>query len=120
MYAEPKKLWMAALRGGKYPQTKGSLHDDKGYCCLGVLCEVAIEQGIDIQRGETSVIEGIKPAQTYDNEAGILPLKVMEWAGIADGYGIYRDSNNERETLVNLNDSGESFTSIADTIEEYF
>jgi hypothetical protein len=27
---------IAALRSGKYEQTKGCLHNDEGYCCLGV------------------------------------------------------------------------------------
>lgn len=32
--------WADALRSGDYEQTKGSLNDGKGYCCLGVLCDL--------------------------------------------------------------------------------
>lgn len=32
--------WTKALRSGKYKQTKGVLQDEKGYCCLGVACDV--------------------------------------------------------------------------------
>lgn len=35
-------IWLAALRSGKYPQTTGKLQDEKGYCCLGVACELFI------------------------------------------------------------------------------
>jgi hypothetical protein len=36
--------WINALRSGEYKQTRQSLHDDKGYCCLGVLCDVASKE----------------------------------------------------------------------------
>jgi hypothetical protein len=36
-----KAKWLEALRGGKYPQGKGYLHNDDGFCCLGVLAMVA-------------------------------------------------------------------------------
>ena len=33
--------WVAALRGGKYRQTKGVLHETPDrFCCLGVLCDI--------------------------------------------------------------------------------
>ena len=32
--------WVKALRSGKYKQTKGILKNSKGFCCLGVLCEI--------------------------------------------------------------------------------
>lgn len=38
--ADVKKKWLKALRSGKYKQTKGTLCDGKGYCCLGVLEQV--------------------------------------------------------------------------------
>lgn len=34
--------WCAALRSGKYKQTRGRLQDEDGHCCLGVACEVFI------------------------------------------------------------------------------
>lgn len=39
---ENAKKFAAALRSGKYKQTKGSLQDHNGHCCLGVACEVFI------------------------------------------------------------------------------
>lgn len=34
------KLWIEALKASKFTQTNGCLHDDKGYCCLGVAVEL--------------------------------------------------------------------------------
>lgn len=38
------KLWIEALRSGKFNQSKSTLQDLKGYCCLGVACKVVIPQ----------------------------------------------------------------------------
>ncbi len=35
-----KKLWVAALRSGKYQQITGQLRKENGFCCLGVACDV--------------------------------------------------------------------------------
>ena len=37
------KEWTKALRSGKYKQTKDTLQDKNGYCCLGVACELFTE-----------------------------------------------------------------------------
>jgi hypothetical protein len=34
------KKWCKALDSGKYKQTRGKLQDSRGYCCLGVACEL--------------------------------------------------------------------------------
>lgn len=31
--------WIENLRSGKFTQTRGTLKNDKGYCCLGVLVQ---------------------------------------------------------------------------------
>ena len=46
MTQELKEKWVAALRSGEYSQCKASLKEDAGngtvgYCCLGVLREIA-------------------------------------------------------------------------------
>lgn len=37
------QVWVKALRSGKYKQTKGTLQNNQGYCCLGVACDLFIE-----------------------------------------------------------------------------
>ena len=38
------KQWITALRSGEYKQTKNTLQDENGYCCLGVACKVVIPE----------------------------------------------------------------------------
>lgn len=40
MNPEAKELWLAALRSGKFKQSRGTMRSRSGYCCLGVLAEV--------------------------------------------------------------------------------
>lgn len=40
MTPENKRIWVDALRSGKYQQTQDVLKNKNGFCCLGVLCEV--------------------------------------------------------------------------------
>jgi hypothetical protein len=40
-----KDEWVRRLRSGNYPQGRRELNGRSGYCCLGVLCEVAADQG---------------------------------------------------------------------------
>jgi hypothetical protein len=63
------KQWVAALRSGKYKKGTGQLAVpvDKKYCCLGVLCELAIKA---------------KVVNTYAAGEGGLPFPVQEWAGL--------------------------------------
>ena len=44
MHKRIKRIWLEALRGGKYEQTTGVLRSKKdGFCCLGVLCDLYIK-----------------------------------------------------------------------------
>lgn len=47
MDAKLKADWVNALRSGEYKQTRETLYDGAGYCCLGVLCKVA---GLEIRK----------------------------------------------------------------------
>ena len=35
------KLWVDALRSGKYQQARGALKTGDAYCCLGVACDIS-------------------------------------------------------------------------------
>jgi hypothetical protein len=41
MDAELKAKWVAALRGGEYEQGRWHLRENRKFCCMGVLCDVA-------------------------------------------------------------------------------
>ena len=112
-----KDRWIAALRSRKYKQCKGVLHDDNGYCCLGVLCDLhskskqGKEFGLKFEFKNGSY--GIK--YYYDNNVGILPEVVKEWAGLDDTDPIL--SEKLEKSASDLNDSGKKFHEIADFIE---
>jgi len=83
------------LRSGDYKQGRGFLHILPGaaegdeYCCLGVLCEMAVEEGVvkkSTTRGEHST--AYYGSSDTDEAAvtgwynRVLPVAVVEWAGI--------------------------------------
>ena len=83
MKEDIEKRWVEALESGKYKQGKDSLKIQNkdgsfSYCCLGVLCELAVEDGII----KPSSIPKNSFVWTYEDRSGVLPMKVMEWAGL--------------------------------------
>lgn len=103
-----KKLWIKALRSGKYKQGKFQLRKPNGqalFCCLGVLCDLhaRTKQGNDWDESR------------YDGNSIELPKSVVEWAGL--------DSDNPKlgrtKYATSLNDEGYDFSFIATRIEKY-
>lgn len=79
---EAMQLWANALRSGEYAQGNGVLaradHDGVvRYCCLGVLCEVAISAGLDIQ------VKNTGGTRFFDDAELMPPESVNDWAGFA-------------------------------------
>lgn len=111
------KLWIDALRSGKYKQGKGYLNkENKEFCCLGVACENAIENGLDLKKHlMRAFIEPNYPIVAFYGEDlanGTLPKEMCEWLNI-EPFGLFRDKTN----LVRMNDDGKTFNEIADAIE---
>lgn len=90
MHQEVKRRWVNALKSGGYKQGRGALHRPKTatpsgeaeYCCLGVLCELAVAEGIAVRelRGDTYVY--LSAEDVSDWASGDLPTAVAEWAGL--------------------------------------
>ena len=118
MNPEPKAKWLEALRSDDYDQTKSRLGVEypsgkARYCCLGVLCEVAIIDGVDLKR--TVDHDGFV---RYDDEGGVLPFKVAEWAGLTTGSNPSVKVDFEWRTLSAVNDRLDfDFNKIADVVE---
>jgi hypothetical protein len=111
--------WVDALRSGEYSQGKGALCEfnksNYSYCCLGVLCELAKQDGIVVKK-EILYCNGYSEGYaSYNGSSGTLPQDVITWAGLPSGNPI-----TWAGFLTNLNDYGMSFTEIADVIEEEF
>lgn len=111
--------WIAALRSGDYKQGTGYLAlkegDDTKYCCLGVLCELAVKEGI-IPPG-LQIEDRPKVYADTDGEGVYYPPNaVTRWATtLFDGWYSPIDV---RDTLDNMNDTyGFTFEQIADALE---
>jgi hypothetical protein len=115
-----KALWIDALRSGEYEQGTDFLRrKDDTYCCLGVLCDLAIENGVDVEWA------GVWTGVAYvvsDNTSGLqakasLPSAVANWAGLT-AWGDDALDPTDTLDLPGLNDGGRSFLEIADVIEQ--
>lgn len=120
---------VAALRSGKYVQGKRSLKNKTSdgvirHCCLGVACEIAIEEGVISPPVESTPYSGNPDYVVYifDNEdmpkeSNVLPHKVQAWLGFAHLNGQFVAEWNQPQWLTALNDRGTSFEEIANIIE---
>lgn len=124
MNPDAKKAWVEGLRSGNYAQTNGHLHlkealqfTPAGFCCLGVLSELAVENKVgsvvsEPSRSNSNIIEYKSTSEVYryDSSTAFLIDEVAEWAEFP--WGIVND-------LMAINDNGGSFELIADLVEEY-
>lgn len=93
--------WIDALRSGEYTQTRRSLQDKKGHCCLGVACELFIPKSEQV-RGTTGFLKGGYPS----DQKGVAPT----WLNDELDYSIVRDFENFTGVeLITLNDEGLGF-----------
>lgn len=137
--------WVPALRSGKYKQGRGQLRSaNDEFCCLGVACDLLIEQGIlnpwralgspgdimySIPATFTDLMTGVETS--YDEGVG-LPEQARTFIGISGGLGTlvkedgdpWDDNRVELQTsvgtvrsLASANDDGVSFDEIADILE---
>jgi hypothetical protein len=117
-----KRKWLAALRSGAYDQTAGYLHVyastshhglQPGYCCLGVLCDIAVAEGI-----VSRMLNDRSGIVSYgaSTETGVLPREVYLWAGLTDDNPVIGDDSRP---LSGLNDEWKTFPEIADLIDQY-
>lgn len=136
------RLWVEALRSGEYKQARRTLYrhtpaigidqeDDLkedyatvGFCCLGVLCDLAVKNGVEVS---------VKQAASdtyYDGGGSFPPPKVVEWAGLSESnplVNVVREKPGTEDTymtenrLSDLNDEEKaSFEEIAGYIESKF
>lgn len=121
MKKEIAEKWVAALRSGEYKQGKEFLRTATDeFCCLGVLCDLAVKNGVIISprpRGEGRAYE-------YDGDSisGVSSRTVRTWSGLRDFLGeFFKDElRTGKMSLARMNDNGKTFTEIADIIEKHY
>lgn len=112
-----KALWVAALRSGKYTQGTGALCINDTYCCLGVLCDLAVQEEIILCRESSHLTGHIGFGFPHDLNYSLLPYKVYAWANLP-GNDPKIEIDGTTMSLSELNDAGKSFEEIATLIEE--
>lgn len=122
MNKQIKQMWINALRGNEYKQTQSYLRDKRGYCCLGVLCDIYRKQSIDRNVG-WDMLEQDYYTFTYPERVGeaaiTLPNIVKDWAEVYSVNPIIKLDDRTVTTLAELNDGGKDFKQIADIIDKY-
>jgi hypothetical protein len=114
--AEIKARWVQALRSGEYKQGQGYLSQGGRFCCLGVLCDLhAKETGTAWERDEAAGIS------VYLNTDLMLPLTVMEWAGLkSECPSVNQVTLSRMNDAINEDTDGprHDFNDIAQVIED--
>jgi hypothetical protein len=105
MDAQIKAKWVEALRSGDYAQCKNYLRHEGGFCCLGVLCDVAGDGRW--QPSDLPDVEHYRVSDT-DYNTQYLPHSLKLRCGI---------NSDQCDPLMTMNDEGKSFAEIADYIE---
>lgn len=128
---ENMRLVVAALRSGRYPQGTGMLKQVTldgtvlGYCCMGVMCEVAMEHGVDIETQLVSVNDSTKKV-SFAGSTAFLRDNVIGWLGVGDNGELDRDlvigkDGNEEISAAFANDGLRwDFERIAASMESYY
>lgn len=115
-----KQEWLAALRSGNYTQGTGYLRlgaiwrkDRKvAHCCLGVLCELAAKHGLGKWGTEADPDgEGLENDFYFLSHSDTMPPD-----SLLQRIGLHEDHAN---ALAKMNDEGQTFTKIANYIEEH-
>ena len=120
MKEKVKKLWVKALKSGKYKQAKNYLCAGGRHCCLGVLCELYNKEmkknnKKTLSKTTVSIETNHKPknVEQFGKDVSVLPNKVQKWAGMKTAVGYLPNHRH----LADLNDSGVKFKRIAKIIE---
>ena len=110
MNLDEKQVWIDALLSGTYQQGLSYLNAGGQFCCLGVKCEIDVMDGLMLskQRGgryefEYAELDGEDFRANYPS-----PETYSRW-----GLNRY-----QVEELGQMNDTGKSFTEIAEWIRE--
>jgi hypothetical protein len=124
MNQEIKKLWVEDLRANVALQGKGTLcsidsDGNRRYCCLGRLCELAIQHGVAVRAEDYTLPVGHDRHTLYDDKLGVPPKSVLTWAGFESDQELMFMIDGAKEYVSLYNDYGHDFNQIADLIEAH-
>jgi hypothetical protein len=122
-----KRDWLEALRSGEYKQGQMALvnattnPEVDQFCCLGVLCDLAVRQEVGEWDGKYYVHDTASGKKgggaPNDKSSAIVPSNARPWAfrkSSPSGHSIHTAIS----VLMRANDTGSTFKQIADWIEK--
>lgn len=124
MEQEIADRWADALESGKYKQGKFLLNSPEGFCCLGVLCEIAVEDGVveKIDPDGSGYTRYHAPGNPNNYDTAFLPDAVVEWAGVGHSniaFDVDLEGSGGWVTASGLNDTyNYTFAEIAELIRQ--
>lgn len=112
---EVRKLWVEALESGEYKQGREFLcqrgdYGEVSFCCLGVLCDLAIKKEVVDYRWR------FHPYLNYaevNNRSDFCPPEVQEWAGLMSFDGEFSGG----KSLADINDDSTDFSKVIEIIK---
>jgi hypothetical protein len=107
-----QQTWIKALRSGGFAQTTGCLHDNRGFCCLGIAAVTFKPDDVEVKLGSFSNSEDEQ--RFYDDSSTDAPEYVMDALQLR---GLEGNTLDGDDSLALLNDGGMSFDRIADEVE---
>lgn len=117
MKTDIRDRWVAKLESGEYAHGRTALTyesaNGKRFCCLGVLCEIAVEDGIIERKREVNYCGEATSVYQYGSQKNsyLLPEEVVEWAGLESSNPKAATPGrwHARTTLAYINDNARSF-----------
>lgn len=112
MKQEIADKWITALLSGEFEQGQRLLHSGNKFCCLGVLCKLY---------ADATGIQGVRlpnyDITRYHELTEVLPIQVMNWAGMHSAVGVLGE--DRVKSLAGMNDTGSTFAQIAEVIKQH-
>jgi len=115
-----KQDWIDALESGQYEQGKFALKNNNEFCCLGVLCDLFVKEGIGEWEEDVNTNDDVEFIYEGVTFRGTIPSSIYTKFGLDTSIG---DDTDTYVTLLNylvtMNDvDGRSFKEIAEVIKE--
>lgn len=105
-----RDMWTDALESDDYPQGRGrlvarSLGGRRYFCCLGVLCDLAVKAGIITYDSFREDFRTYVNGELIEIDSAVLPEVVARWAGLGHGDpAVYSPDHDVSAPLSALND----------------
>ncbi|HEY5443110.1 MAG TPA: hypothetical protein VIJ87_01290 [Pyrinomonadaceae bacterium] len=93
-----KDAWADALTSGLYKQSRAAMNRGGGFCCLGVLCEVAMELGYPVVKTEVEDMDDVFEYRLAGEPYGDMDALTT---GLMETFDISTDQQNK---FIGLND----------------